>query len=337
MCPDQYHHHRFGVMITFSVTKDSASSTILKTYRCEYDDLHEHIKTLFQIAPEDETFVYVVPNDYSGHVRLCSRLLNSMFDNAEKSQSSFHVNLKVYQSLSFMKKEAIGGGQQIPVTVIPKSQSSHRGGRYNQKHGKCSNVSSLTNSTFNQPPAQSFGHNTTQSYSMSQPSHQLLPVQKPVQTVPVKSKHAAAIEDFFKLYQISSPGCQFNATIEGNPNAASPVEHKSQDNYSLSLVLKSTGTENLGKDFVLAKIAGNGSPPSFSLPLLKPQVQRTISISIDFSGDEESSYWAIKQSSTGIWIGSILALTILKAQKKVFIRPVDYAEAEKLMEGLRWK
>lgn len=322
-------------MLTFTIRHQTAAVQHLKSYRCEYDDFHRHVGKLLQIADGQEYFIYTIPNDFSAHMRLCHRLLNGMFDRAESTQTSFTVNVRVYHAADFMTPDS-GTTQQIPVTVIPKVANTCRN-KYQKGYSKGSNQGNLTSShvvqSSNYAPPQHFISNTSSQTPANLPARPA-PAQP---SAPVKSKHAAAIDSFFTTYKVAGNTSEYNVMIETNNNLSAPAEHKSGDNYSVSLLLKATGTANIGKDFSLCKIAGNGTPPSFSLPLLKPLVQRTISISIDFGDQDESSFWAVKQTSTGQWIGTVIAFTVLKIQKKIFVRTVDFAEATKLMEGLRWQ
>lgn len=313
----------------------------IATQRTEYDDLLEYVQKSLVIDDREETFIYVIPNDHSGHIRLCQRLLGSMFDSAEKNAGTPRVMLKVYTAGSFMQYgfgQTSSQGQPLQLTQIPKGHRSGQGHRFN-KYSKNSGSTSITNSSAPQKQQVPQGPTLVSNVYPASPSQPLTQVQPqpviPKQPTIVRTKHADAIDQFVKEYQVASS--EFNVSIEANHNTSNPAEHKAGDTYSLSLVLKALGTSNIGKDFALCKIAGNGSPPSFSLPLLKPQVSRSISISVDFTDEEETSFWAVRQTSTGQWFGTILSVTILKIQKKLLLRSIEFAEAQKLIDNLKFK
>lgn len=154
-------------------------------------------------------------------------------------------------------------------------------------------------------------------------------------SVPVAVPVHIDVDGFIRDYHISTG--DLDVLIESNYNSSAAFEHKGGNSYSLPLLFKCTGTQNIGKEYSLVKIAGNGTPSSFALPLLKPQVQRSLSVTVDFSsaGKEEFSFWAVKNTTTGKWIGSVLAVTILPLQNRLLVKTLDYAQAVSQLKAVK--
>lgn len=287
-----------------------------------YDDLLQYVYQLFNINQHEEIFIYAFPKDYAPHVRLCPRLLDGLFEAAQGSAGDFKVNLRVYSGGDFLIKDG-SDTTNIPIVRIPKTSGNLKHG---QRGPRNNNHPRSKNST--QPVSL---QGSTQTNIVSS---QVTPVQVIQPAPPKKSAYASDIDLFNSKFQVNSTS--HNVFIDTNYANATPFEYKGDNKYSISLILKSTGTENVGKEFSLCKIAGNGSPGSFSLPLLKPQVTRTISITIEMMGDEEYSYWAVKKSN-GEWIGNILAITVLKMQTKLLVKTVEYSQAAKDLDRFYWE
>jgi hypothetical protein len=288
---------------------------------------------------------------------LCNRLLDAIFDDAEELGGESKVNVKIYTGSNFLVRNTAAGLIASPqVVVIPKSVNHNGSNRYTKgKYG--SKNSSITNSQVSHSSQNQLGYLShlandpqkaqavinAQAVISTQPSggHNIQQVQSTITSsvvkphVPIKTKstHAIQFDEFTKGYLVSSP--EYNVLIETNYNSSSPYEHKSGNMYSISLIFKGTGNANIGKEFSFAKVFGNGNPGSFSLPLLKPQVQRTISVTMDFDGSEDFSYWAVKRNQNE-WIGTVVCITINKSQNKLTINCSDYSKALKDMERHNW-
>lgn len=335
--------------VTFTVGFASLSKTFT-TDRVDYEDLWEFSQNLFGILPDQEIFLYAVPTDHSSMVRLCPRLLDTIFLSAETNPGVVRVGLKVYVAESFITREVplTGSNQPQPSIKIPKAKKQHTG-----KYGTAKPYTSKANSSLTSSAASQLGVNvspahfagpaqqSSQAVTASQPAKPSVSFAqvvaappKPVPKVTVRSAHADNIDKFRKLYSTALLS-EYNVSIEPNPTTFKPFEHKDKDTFSLSLIFKATGSLNVGKEFSFCKIAGSGVPSTFSLPILKPHVTRTISVSMDFVGDEEHSFWAIKKDS-GEWIGQILVVTILKLQKNLILKVLEFTQATTELDKCYW-
>ena len=330
-------------VVTFNITrKNSAYSFTVG--RTDYEDLWEHIQNSFGIKEGDEMFLYAIPNDYSAHVRLCSRLLENIFDSAEQQKANVSVNLKLYCGEDFITKNVALPTQtasQAPVAItqIPKASRNHghQKSYKNQKYTKSSMISPdalIKSAGLGTVPLQSPSTAAGPSLTQSVPPQTSTPALAHIRPAKVKSQWASQIDQFNKNYLVSSS--DYNIQIEANYQTPSPFEFRSGSSYSISLLMKATGTNNLGKEFTFCKIAGNGNPGSFNLPVLRPQVQRTISITVAFDGKEEWSYWAVKKE-TGEWIGTIVGVTILKIQQKLVLKFLEYSKTSKELEDFYYE
>ena len=289
-----------------------------------YEDFWQFALGLFKITADEEIFIYAVPKDHSSHVRFCNRLFESVVANAQNSAGNSRISLRIFSACDFLVWDGVAG-DRTKITKIPKTSGA-------TKHG----------SRGPRPAHGSRGHKTGTATADPTSLVQSTPLQVVPKVVPKvveppkqkKSIYAADIDLFNSNYQVRS--LPHNVFIDTNYTTSLPFEYKGGDKYSISLILKATGTENVGKDFSLSKIAGNGSPNSFSLPLLKPQVTRTISITVEMTGNEEYSLWAVKKSS-GEWIGNILSITVLKMQTKLLIKTIEFAQASKDLSQFYWE
>lgn len=334
--------------VTFTINYASQSK-VFTTDRVDYEDLWEFSQSLFGILPDEEIFIYTVPNDHSNMVRLCPRLLDAIFVSAEKNPGVVRVSLKVFVAESFVTREVqlVASSAAQPLIKIPKAKKQHTGKFGTAKSYNSKGNNSLTSSTASQlgvnvspahfagpaltssQPAQSWATKVSQPAAGTKGPQPVVAARttppKPAPKITIRSVHADNIDKFRKLYSTGLLS-EYNVSIEPNPATFKPFEHKDKDNYSLSLVFKATGTLNIGKEFSFCKIAGNGAPSTFSLPILKPQVTRTISVTMEFAGDEEHSFWAIKKDS-GEWVGQILGITVLKLQKNLLLKVLDFTQA----------
>lgn len=310
-----------------------------------YAAFWNHIAGHFKIPADQEVFLYVVPNDYSNHVRLCNRMYAALFDSAKKVGPKNKIQVRVVTPDCFIFEDdsmpQIGStttGQQPLSLPCPNQRtynnSTGRGGH--QSRGQRNYANQQTgNNAQNQPAStgQALGSHKA-STNMSQVSNTVSDPSLTMSSfvsVPARSKWADKIDEFHKIW-LTSP--ELNCTIETNYALPCAFELRGKDQYSISLIFKNTGSENITKDFSLSKIIGNGSPESFSLPLIKPQVQRTIAITLNFDTDEEFSYWAMRRTggSDQRVFGTIVQVVILKLQSKLIIKTLDYTEATKLLQ-----
>lgn len=306
--------------LTFAISyhQQHASFVIDPEDDPSYEDFWQFALGLFKISADEEIFIYAVPKDHSPHVRFCNRLFESVIANSQNSAGNSRVSLRIFGVLDFLIWDGVSGDRS-KITKIPKTSGPMKHGSRGPKasHGS---------------RGPRTGAASTDASSLVQ-SSAVLSAPKIEPPKPKKSIYAADIDLFNTHYQVNSQ--VHNVLIDTNYTTSLPFEHKGGDKYSISLILKATGTENVGKEFSLSKIAGNGSPNSFSLPLLKPQVTRTISITIEMTGNEEYSLWAVKKTS-GEWIGNILSITVLKMQTKLLIKTIEFAQASKDLNQYYW-
>ena len=113
-------------MITFEVAYPGKPHlTLVPPSALAYDSLLVTVATLLQIPSGEEVFLYVIPGDFTDHVRVCPRLLSGLYDSVTKQGISAKLHIRVFTPNSFLFEKTpvaqTGGQAQNSTITTPTS------------------------------------------------------------------------------------------------------------------------------------------------------------------------------------------------------------------------